>query len=238
MKTEMHPANERGHANHGWLDTWHSFSFAEYFNPVREHFGALRVLNDDYILGGSGFGEHPHNNMEIISIPLKGKLEHRDSMGHVEVISPGDVQVMSAGSGIRHSEYNHSASEVCNFLQVWIYTRDRNTAPRYDQQSFDPSLRNNALQLLVKPDHSNQQGVLWIQQDAWISITRLDAGNKLDYALFRNDNCVFCFVIEGEAMIANEAAGKRDAVAISQAEKINIEGNTNCEVLIIEVPEK
>jgi quercetin 2,3-dioxygenase len=238
LTTELHHAHERGHANHGWLDTWHSFSFAEYFNPIREHFGALRVLNDDIISGGSGFGEHPHNNMEIISIPLTGQLEHRDSMGHVEVISPGDVQVMSAGLGIRHSEYNHSPDAICNFLQIWIYTRNRNISPRYDQKTFNFKDRENALQVLVTPDNSQEKDTLWINQDAWISITRLQQGKSLDYSIRRKENYVFAFIIEGDATISGKQLGRRDALAIQEASRISIISNTDSEILIIEVPEK
>ena len=236
MKTELHPALERGHANHGWLDTWHNFSFADYFNPVREQFGALRVLNDDTILGGTGFGEHPHNNMEIITIPLAGQLEHRDSMGHIQVISPGEVQVMSAGTGIRHSEYNHSKDKPTNFLQIWIYTRTRDVTPRYDQKAFDFNLRNNAFQRLVTPDDQVEEGTLWIHQDAWITITRLQTGKSLEYFLHSNGDRVFAFVIEGKVNISGQEAGKRDAIGISETASFGIESKSDCELLIIEVP--
>jgi quercetin 2,3-dioxygenase len=238
MKTEYHPAAERGHANHGWLDTWHNFSFADYFNPIREQFGALRVLNDDTILGGTGFGEHPHNNMEIVTIPLEGQLEHRDSMGHIQVIGPGEVQVMSAGSGIRHSEYNHSPDQPANFLQIWIYTRSRNISPRYDQKVFDPEKRKNLIQCLVCPDDQQETGSLWICQDAWISITQLQGGKNLKYTLHRNENCVFAFVIDGNATIAGQAAGRRDSVGISETGLFEIKSSTGSELLIIEVPSK
>lgn len=238
MKTEIHPAHERGHANHGWLDTWHSFSFADYFNPVREHFGALRVLNDDVILGGTGFGEHPHNNMEIISIPLSGELEHLDSMGHKEVIGRGDVQVMSAGTGIRHAEYNHSASNPCNFLQIWIYTRTRNVTPRYDQVSFDPEQRRNAFQLLVTPDTQQEKGSLWIHQDAWISRADLEAGQSLNYDLRKKGNFVFVFVIDGEAEVGTIKLSRRDAIAIRETGQISILTGSGSDILVIEVPER
>ncbi|NVO20262.1 MAG: pirin family protein [Bacteroidetes bacterium] len=237
MKTELHPASGRGHANHGWLDTYHNFSFADYFNPVRESFGALRVLNDDIILGGTGFGEHPHNNMEIISIPLSGELEHRDSMGHVEVISPGMVQVMSAGTGIRHSEYNHSKDKPTNFLQIWIYTRTRGLIPRYDQKSFDPADCINKIQNLVSPDDKPVQGSLWIHQDGWISITRLPSGSEIEYNLFKPGNLAFVFMINGKAGISGQVAGKRDAVGVSDANSFTISSIAESEVLIIEIPE-
>jgi quercetin 2,3-dioxygenase len=238
MQTELHPANERGHANHGWLDTWHNFSFADYFNPVREQFGALRVLNDDTILGGTGFGEHPHNNMEIITIPLLGGLEHKDSMGHIQVIGPGEVQVMSAGTGIRHSEYNHSADQSTNFLQIWIYTRTRNVTPRYDQKSYDTALSRNAFQCLVCPDVQPENEALWIHQDAWIYQTQVQPGIKLEYTLHSADHYVFAFVIEGRVTFAGLEAGKRDAVGIMDARSIELESCEDSRVLIIEIPGK
>jgi redox-sensitive bicupin YhaK (pirin superfamily) len=238
MKTEFHPANERGHAIHGWLDSYHSFSFADYFNPARDRFGALRVLNDDTIEGGTGFGEHPHDNMEIISIPLEGELEHRDSMGHIEVIRPGEVQVMSAGTGIRHSEYNHSQNNPSKFLQIWIYTRTRNVTPRYDQKAFDIAKRNNSIQCIVSPDNQLEEESLFIHQDAWISIAKLDSGNTLKYKLFKKDNVAFIFIIEGDTIISGQPAGRRDAVGIRETELIDLISYSESEILIIEVPEK
>ena len=156
MKTELHPANERGHANHGWLDSYHSFSFATYFNPAREKFGCLRVLNDDTVAGGTGFDLHPHNNMEIVSIILVGALEHRDSIGNIQVITPGEVQVMTAGTGIYHAEYNHSETEAVKFFQLWIFPREKGLKPRYDQMLFSDGAKQDQLLTLVTPD-TNQQ---------------------------------------------------------------------------------
>jgi quercetin 2,3-dioxygenase len=238
MKTELHRANDRGHANHSWLDTWHNFSFADYFNPVREKFGALRVLNDDTILGGTGFAEHPHNNMEIITIPLTGALEHKDSMGHIEVIGPGDVQVMSAGSGITHSEYNHSPDVLCNFLQIWIYTRTRNITPRYDQKVFDAGQSENKFQCLVSPDNQTAKDSLWIHQDAWIYQTRMQSAITLEYKLHTDTNCIFAFVIEGNITISGEHAGKRDAIGILETPSIEIESLVESRVLILEIPQR
>jgi hypothetical protein len=238
MRTELHPAAERGHENHGWLDTYHNFSFAEYFNPIRDQFGALRVLNDDVIQAGSGFGEHPHKDMEIISIPLSGALEHRDSMGHIQVLRPGDVQVMSAGTGIMHSEYNHLKDNETNFLQIWIYTREKNKPPRYGQLTFDPALRMNQLQVLVTPDLQQQAGALWIHQDAWISISELTTGNSLEYRLHREGNRLFAFVIEGLAEICGQQAGRRDAVGITGGESADIIAIKDTLILLIEVPER
>lgn len=236
MKTDFHPSSERGHANYGWLDTHHSFSFAGYFNPLREQFGALRVLNDDMIAAGTGFDEHPHNNMEIVSIVLEGALEHRDSMGHRQVINPGDVQVMSAGTGLRHAEYNHSKDQGTAFLQIWIFPRQKGLKSRYDQISFDREKRLNKWQLLVTPDNQKQEGALWIQQDTWLSVARLEGVKQLDYRLFNNKNGVFFFVIEGAAGIAGTNLEKRDAIAVSDIENISVTTTSGAEILCIEVP--
>lgn len=238
MKTELHPSTERGHANYGWLNTFHSFSFAGYFNPVREQFGALRVLNDDTIAPGTGFGEHPHDNMEIISIVLDGALAHRDSMGHEEVITKGEVQVMSAGAGIRHSEYNHSDEHPASFLQIWIFPRKKGLEPRYAQRLFDPVLRSNCWQTLVTPDNKLLENTLWIHQDAWLSIAKLEANKPLDYTLNMKENVVFLFIIEGSIEIENNSLGKRDAIAISEAEMITLKAAEDSEILCIEVPMK
>lgn len=236
MSIEFHPSKDRGHANHGWLDTYHNFSFAEYFNPLREQFGLLRVLNDDTIIGGSGFGEHGHKNMEIISIPLIGELEHKDSMGHSEVISPEDVQVMSAGSGIQHSEFNHHADNPCNFLQIWIYTREKDIKPRYDQLSFNKIQRKNKVQLLVTPDTDQDDDALWIHQDAWISRVNLEHGVNITYKIHKSGNQVFCFLIEGRTTIEGFALGSRDALGIAEISRIHINSNAASDLLIIEVP--
>jgi quercetin 2,3-dioxygenase len=238
MKTEFHPANERGHADHGWLDTYHSFSFAEYFNPLRERFGALRVLNDDIVRGGTGFGKHSHQDMEIISIPLAGSLEHRDSMGHSEVIGPLDVQVMSAGTGIYHSEFNYKKDEPVNFLQLWVHPREKNIQPRYDQRTFDQGDWNNAVHILVTPDKESKAGGLWICQDAWISRAALQPGTSLPYPLHLPGNRVFVFVIKGEIMIENQAAGKRDAIGVMDTALFMIQSMSDSDILIIEVPER
>lgn len=238
MKTELHPSSDRGHANYGWLDTWHSFSFAGYFNPLREQFGALRVLNDDTIAPGTGFDEHPHNNMEIISIVLDGALEHLDSMGHRQVILSGEVQVMSAGTGVRHAEYNHSKEHKSSFLQIWIFPRQKGLKPRYDQLAFDPTGRNNKWQLMVTPDTRQQDGALWIHQDAWLSMARIDTGHQLDYNLFNRNNGVFLFMIDGIAEIAGKQLNKRDAIAVSETDTVAGKVLQDAEILCIEVPMK
>lgn len=238
MRTEFHPANERGHANHGWLDTHHSFSFADYFNPVRERFGTLRVLNDDLVQGGRGFGTHSHQNMEIISIPLAGSLEHRDSMGHSIVSGPAEVQVMSAGTGIQHSEFNHHADKCVHFLQLWIHPRQKNLDPRYDHKKFDPGEWQNTIKTLVTPDNQKEAGALWICQDAWISRAVMFGGTTLQYNLHLNGNRVFIFVISGEIVIENQQAGKRDAVGVTDTISFEISCRTDADLLIIEVPER
>lgn len=238
MKVELHPSSERGHANYGWLDTYHSFSFANYFNPVRERFGALRVLNDDTIAPGTGFDEHPHDNMEIITIVLGGALEHRDSMGHIEVIRAGEVQVMSAGTGIRHAEYCHSQDEPATLLQLWIFPRQKGLTPRYEQRAFDIAQRKNAWQVLVTPDTQQQENALWISQDAWLSVTRTEAGKTPDYTLHKEGNGVFLFVINGSVEVENHRLGKRDAIAISGSNRIGMKVLKNAEILCIEVPAK
>jgi len=238
MKVELHPSSERGHAGYGWLDTYHSFSFANYFNPVRERFGALRVLNDDTIAPGAGFDEHPHDNMEIITIVLGGALEHRDSMGNTEVIRAGEVQVMSAGTGIRHAEYCHSQEEPATLLQIWIFPDQRGLTPRYEQRAFEPSQRKNAWQTLVTPHNRQQEKALWIHQDAWLSVAGPEAGAQTDYSLHQEGNGLFLFVIEGSAEVEGYRLGKRDAIAISGSSRIGVKALENAEILGIEVPVK
>ena len=238
MKTEFHAANERGYENPGWLESYHNFSFAEYFNPLREHFGTLRVLNDSSIQAGKGFAEHPHNNMEIISIPLSACLEQRDNLGNFDVISPGEVQVISAGTGIRHTEYNHSEGEACNFLQIWIYPRNRGISPASEKKAFDPEKRVNALQMLVTPDTAQEEGTIPIAQDAWISVTSQIAGNSMEYTMHSADNGVFVFQIEGASEVAGRKLEKRDAVAITETLAFEIRSLGDAEILITEVPMK
>jgi len=236
MKTELHPANERGHAYHGWLDTYFSFSFSTYFNPVRQQFGCLRVLNDDTISGGTGFDLHPHNNMEIITIMREGELEHRDSMGNIQVIRPGEIQVMSAGTGIYHAEYNHSATETVKLFQIWIFPRAKGLTPRYDQKLFDAQTVENQLLTLVTPDIRQQEDALWIHQDAYISMTKLHEKTALEYKVKIPGNGVFLFVMEGKSTVKDFLLNKRDAIAISKPETIKVEAQENSEILFIEIP--
>jgi redox-sensitive bicupin YhaK (pirin superfamily) len=234
MKTIIHKANTRGHANHGWLDAHHSFSFAGYYDPERIHFGALRVLNDDIVAGGNGFGFHPHDNMEIITIPLAGQLEHRDSMGNTGVISKGEVQVMSAGSGIEHSEKNKNANEIVNLLQIWVFPDTKNVDPRYDQKAFDLDATRNKLVNIVSPMGSPEG--LNIHQHAWFYLGKLDKDTRLTYELKDKNNGVYAFVIEGSLSINDEKLSKRDGMGIKDAEKLSISTETDAELLLMEVP--
>lgn len=230
----IHRADSRGLARHGWLTSRHTFSFAGYHNPDRMHFGVLRVLNDDMVTGGMGFGSHPHDNMEIISIPLSGVLEHRDSTGRHAVIRTNDVQIMSAGKGIMHSEYNHSPSEEVNFLQIWIFPKTRNITPRYEQKTFDPAARHNRFQLVVSPD--SQQGSIRINQDAYLSLGDLEAGTELAYAPYKKGNGLYVFLLSGELEVEEEKLFTRDAMGLSEAEKISFKAIQPSQVLLLEVP--
>lgn len=234
MKTVLHKSNTRGHANHGWLDTNHTFSFAGYYNPERMHFGALRVLNDDWVAGGMGFGKHPHDNMEIISIPLEGELEHKDSMGNTTVIRQNDVQIMSAGTGVQHSEYNRNKEEKVNFLQLWIFPKVRNISPRYDQKTFDPADRKNKLQQIVSPK-ADEAGVT-INQDAWLHRGKLESGFSINYTLKQNGNGAYLFVLDGDIIINDQKINKRDGFGIWEVNNFSITAANSAEVLLIEVP--
>ncbi|WP_426490366.1 pirin family protein [Hymenobacter sp. 102] len=234
MQTILDKAATRGHANHGWLNSYHTFSFAGYQNPARVHFGALRVLNDDTVAGGMGFGTHPHDNMEIISIPLNGTLEHKDSAGNHGIIRSGDVQVMSAGTGIAHSEKNHSSSEPVQFLQIWVFPNKRNVTPRYDQQSFRAEDRRNKFQQVLSPN-PDDAGV-WIHQDAWFHLADLDAGFTTDYQLKKSGNGVYVFVLEGEAAVAGHQLSRRDGLGIWDTNTLQIQAATATRLLLMEVP--
>ena len=234
MQSVFHPASERGHVNLGWLDSHHSFSFGHWYDPAKIHFGALRVLNDDIVKGGGGFGTHPHDNMEIVSIALSGAIKHKDSMGTDGVIKTGDVQIMSAGTGIRHSEFNESASEPVNFLQVWVIPKKENIQPRYDQKTFGIPDRINRWQIVVSPD--DKDGGMWINQDARFALTRLDEGKEIIFEPKFKGNGVYLFLIEGEATVDGKTLSKRDALGISGTEHISIKANKTADILAIEVP--
>lgn len=231
----FHPANARGHVNHGWLNAHHSFSFASWQNPEKVHFGALRVLNDDIVAPGMGFGTHPHDNMEIITIPLKGALEHKDSMGNIGRIKENEIQMMSAGSGVTHSEYNPNKDREVNLLQIWIFPKIRNITPRYNQIQLNPLDRLNKLQQVISPD-GNPVGMN-INQDAFFQMTTLEAGKTLKYQIQMQGNGVYVFLIDGEVKINNNFnLYKRDAVGLWELETIDIDGKENSELLLIEVP--
>lgn len=239
MKTKIYKANERGTADHGWLKANFSFSFAHYYNPEQMNFGALRVLNDDYIQGGMGFGTHPHDNMEIITIPLKGTMKHRDSMSNEWIpLNTGEVQVMSAGKGIQHSEMNNHPTEEVNLFQIWIVPNEDNVKPRYDQQVFDPSERKNKLQTLVSSIHDEIEGSLAIHQDAKISRIDLNENSTFNYELKSERNGVYVMVVEGTISIENEILEKRDAIGIEQTNSFKIVAKKNTQLLFIEVPMK
>jgi quercetin 2,3-dioxygenase len=232
--TILHKANTRGHANHGWLNARHSFSFANYYDPSRIQFGALRVLNDDTIAGGQGFGRHPHDNMEIITIPLEGAVEHQDSMGHKEVIQSGDIQVMSAGTGITHSEYNANEDKALKLLQIWVFPKLRNVTPRYGQTTLNKADRINKLQQIVSPGPTDNG--MWINQDAWFHLGSLQKGTELTYALKKPGNGVYAFLIEGDVTINQTLLNKRDAAGFTDINKLSITADTDAELLLIEVP--
>lgn len=233
MNTIIHRAETRGHANHGWLASHHTFSFASYMNPERVHFGALRVLNDDIIKGGTGFGTHPHENMEIVSIPLYGALEHKDSTGRHKVIQTGDVQIMSAGSGIYHSEYNHLKDGDTNFLQIWVFPKTANIAPRYEQQAFDAKNRINQWQTVVSPKEGDG---LWINQDAWFNLSNLEEGKSITYTKQKADSVLYLFIISGKVEFNGETLNSRDGIGISEGELENLKALEYSELLLMELP--
>jgi redox-sensitive bicupin YhaK (pirin superfamily) len=236
MKTILHQAETRGSANHGWLHSKHSFSFAGYHDPQRMNFGVLRVLNDDIVAGGMGFGAHPHDNMEIISIPLEGDLEHKDSMGNKTVIKNGDIQVMSAGTGITHSEYNKNSDKEVKFLQIWLFPNKRNVEPRYDQITLNLEDRHNKLQQILSPNPEDE-GV-WIHQNAWFHLGNFDKGFSTEYQVKGAENGVYAFVLSGDIIIDNQTLRSRDGLGIWESDKFNISASSNAEILLMEVPMK
>ncbi len=234
MKTEFYPSNERGYVNHGWLEARHTFSFASWYNPNRMHFGVLRVLNDDRIAGGMGFGTHPHDNMEIITIPLSGALTHQDSMGNKETITTGEIQVMSAGTGIQHSEFNANEKEELRLFQIWLFPKKRNVTPRYDQQRIPTLDRANELIQVLSPS-AEDEGV-WIHQDAWFFMGRYTEKQMVEYKVKKAGNGVFLKVIEGEATVNGQPLNKRDALGVTDTDGFTIEVNPGTELLVMDVP--
>ena len=233
-QTVLHRANTRGHANHGWLDSYHSFSFASYHNPERMHFGVLRVLNDDKVAAGAGFGKHPHDNMEIISLPLSGDLEHKDSMGNTKVIKEGDIQVMSAGTGIFHSEYNKNQDQEVRFLQIWLFPNKRDVKPRYDQMKIADLQEPNQFSQILSPNADDAR--VWIHQDAWFSMGSFNQDRETNYKIKKAGNGVYLFVIEGSAQVEEQTLGKRDALGISNTNEINIKATAGSKILLMDIP--
>lgn len=234
MKTEIHKSETRGGKSISWLNSYHTFSFSEYYDPTRMNFGVLRVLNDDTVAPGAGFGTHPHSNMEIISIPLEGDLEHRDSMGTASVIKQGEIQVMSAGTGVTHSEHNHSSNEQVKFLQIWVIPNKQNVEPRYDQQAIADLAKPNEFYQILSPN-KNDAGV-WIHQNAWFSMADLKADVQATYELKNSTNGVYAFVIDGAVKINGEQLNLRDGMQITQAVAFDVTATSNAKVLLMEVP--
>lgn len=233
MKFILHKSNTRGHANQGWLNSFHTFSFANYFDASRIHFGLLRVLNDDTIEAGTGFGTHPHDNMEIVTIPLLGKLHHIDSTGRDRIIKQNDVQIMNAGSGILHSEINSNHDNQVKLLQIWVLPKNINISPNYQQKTFLPQDRINKIVTVVAP---NDENALWINQDAWFSLTNLSKDFTIQYSVHQPNNGVYVFVIKGEAMINNIQLNERDGIGISETNRVHILANSDAELLLIDIP--
>ena len=232
----LHKAGTRGDARHGWLHSRHTFSFANYYNPERIHFGALRVINDDIVEAGMGFGTHPHDNMEIISIPLEGDLEHKDSMGNVAVIRHGDIQVMSAGTGIFHSEYNQNKDRSVKFLQIWIFPKKKQVKPRYDQLTLNVADRRNRLQQVLSPDLEDE-GV-WIHQNAWFHLGNFDQGMTAEYQVKAKGNGVYAFIISGDMSINGQSLNPRDGFGLWDVESLSFKADSDTEILLLEVPLK
>lgn len=234
MNTVLHKAETRGHANHGWLDSHHTFSFANYHNPERVHFGVLRVLNDDIVAPGKGFGTHPHDNMEIISIPLEGDLEHQDSMGNTAIIKEGDVQVMSAGTGVFHSEFNKNSDKEVKFLQIWVFPSKKNVEPRYDQISVREIEQVNEFYQVLSPN-ADDQGV-WIHQNSWFHLGRFTKARELTYTMKDSKNGLYVFVLQGSLAAAGQQLDARDGFGIWDVDRVKFEATANSQVLLMEVP--
>lgn len=234
MKTVYHKADSRGHANHGWLNSFHTFSFANYYNPQRMNFGVLRVINDDTVQGGMGFGTHPHRDMEIISIPLEGDLKHGDSMGNEGIIRQGEIQVMSAGTGILHSEMNGNQGETVKFLQIWVLPRQTGVTPRYDQINIEEGKKVNDFQQILSPNPEDE-GV-WIHQDAWFNMAHFTAGHSQTYRLNKEGNGVYVFVIKGKAQIGDQILEPRDGYGIYEISEFDLKAIDDAQVLLMEVP--
>lgn len=234
MNKVIHPSDTRGYANHGWLKSHHTFSFAGYYNPECMHFGALRVLNDDYVEGGKGFGTHPHENMEIITIPLEGDLEHKDNMGNDAVIQEGNVQVMSAGTGVMHSEMNHRSDRPVKFLQIWMFPNKQNVTPRYDEISIEDINTKNTWGQILSPNKEDE-GV-WVHQNAWFHLGEFDADQQSTYELKNAENGLYVFVLDGAVEIGSELLNERDAVGITESKEVKFNFKNKSRLLLMEVP--
>ncbi|WP_281226797.1 pirin family protein [Flavobacterium aquiphilum] len=232
--TVLHKAETRGHANHGWLNAYHSFSFASWYNPDRVQFGALRVLNDDTIAAGMGFGTHPHDNMEIITIPLEGDLAHKDSMGNAATIKTGDVQVMSAGTGIQHSEFNPNADQQTKLFQIWLFPKTRNVEPRYQQITLDTTEQKNNFAQILSPN-PDDAGV-WIHQDAWFHLADFEAGFSKNYELKKEGNGIYIFVISGKITVDGQELETRDGFGITDFRNLEFKATTDAKFLLMEIP--
>jgi redox-sensitive bicupin YhaK (pirin superfamily) len=232
--TVLHKANTRGNANHGWLNAYHTFSFSSYYNSDRVQFGMLRVLNDDTVAAGMGFGTHPHDNMEIITIPLEGDLAHKDSMGNAETIKSGDIQVMSAGTGIQHSEFNPNEDKQTKLLQIWVFPKVRNVEPRYQQITLNPEDRKNKLQQILSPNPEDE-GV-WIHQDAWFHLGKFDKGIASTYQLKKEGNGLYIFVLRGNITVDGQELENRDGFGIWDFNELEIKATSDAEFLLMEIP--
>lgn len=235
MNKTIHRAESRGYANHGWLQTYHTFSFANYYDPRRIHFGMLRVLNDDIIAPGEGFGTHPHDNMEIVTIALEGALKHGDSMGNMKILNPGEIQVMSAGTGITHSEINASMTEPAKLLQIWILTDRKNHTPRYNQIELAPA-KPNEFRTIVAPEGHGDEHTGWIHQNSWFSTLNLEQGHESEYLIHTSGNGAYIFVIEGQIEIDGEVLDRRDGMGVHDTDGFRIKASADSQVLVIEVP--
>lgn len=233
-KTVFHAANSRGTANHGWLHSKHTFSFANYYNPERIHFGVLRVLNDDTVAPGMGFGAHPHDNMEIISIPLSGDLEHKDSMGNTTLIKAGDVQIMSAGTGVQHSEYNANKNQEVKFLQIWVFPNKQNVSPRYDQVTLNQADRKNKFQQIIAPNPGDEG--MWIHQNAWFHLIDLEKGLMAEYQLKDKNNGLYIFNLSGSVKAGEKELTDRDGLGIWELDQLKFEAQSDTSLLLMEVP--
>ena len=234
MKKIIHKANSRGHFDYGWLKTYHTFSFSNYYDPERVNFGMLRVLNDDEIEGGQGFGTHPHNNMEIVTIPLEGAVAHKDSTGGEGVIYPDEIQVMSAGTGILHSEFNHLNDGTTKLLQLWIFPDKKGHIPRYNQKFFDSEERKNKLQFIVTPEKKDDN--LWLNQDAYLSLTDMEKDKSINYKVHTKGNGVYLFLIGGEISVAGETLSQRDGIGIWEVDEFSLTAIKDSQILLIEIP--